>query len=398
MHVSGSAGVHHPGVALQRHLLQSSHKASHVPLRLAAGLLRSNRSVGLGSRPEKSRATALLSTATRALAAAAEAARLTLLTPWIDANPGSIRVGRAWLLRLLAAAAALAVVVPLPPLLATAAAAALLLLLRQELLRRRRHGGAAGGPAAGGAAAGGRGGVESGGGDQLGLLGQAQLLEGKAIKGAGEGDVGVISDDVAAGGAEARIGATEQVEHHHRVIDGSADVTKAISSLLHLLAVGFDGQIPLSQGHEGLTQEDSTGCPIRPEAGSDAGPKLVCRRVRLHDEVVNGVGDGAVDPGTDAAVLLNPQRGEGIGRCCPVDVRHQGESAAQSLEARLPLGEVVGAEVKLHRDVGVHVDRGVRERHGRINLCSRVVAEEKRKPDGAIGIAVTGVHVGDGGH
>jgi len=95
MHVSGSAGVHHPGVALQRHLLQSSHKASHVPLRLAAGLLRSNRSVGLGSRPKKSRATALLSTATRALAAAAEAARLTLLTPWIDANPGSIRVGRA---------------------------------------------------------------------------------------------------------------------------------------------------------------------------------------------------------------------------------------------------------------------------------------------------------------
>jgi len=392
MHVSGSAGVHHPGVALQRHLLQSSHKASHVPPRLAAGLLRSNRSVGLGSRPKKSRATALLSTATQALAAAAEAARLTLLTPWIDANPGSIRVGRAWLLRLLAAAAALAVVVPLPPLLATAAAAALLLLLRQELLRRRRHGGAAGG-----AAAGGRGGVESGGGDQLGLLGQAQLLEGKAIKGAGEGDVGVISDDVA-GGAEARIGASKQVEHHHRVIDGSADVTKAISSLLHLLAVGFDGQIPLSQGHEGLTQEDSTGCPIRPEAGSDAGPKLVCRRVRLHDEVVNGVGDGAVDPGTDAAVLLNPQRGEGIGRCCPVDVRQQGESAAQSLEARLPLGEVVGAEVKLHRDVGVHVDRGVRERHGRINLCSRVVAEEKRKPDGAIGIAVTGVHVGDGGH
>jgi len=190
MHVSGSAGVHHPGVALQRHLLQSSHKASHVPLRLAAGLLRSNRSVGLGSRPEKSRATALLSTATRALAAAAaEAARLTLLTPWIDANPGSIRVGRAWLLRLLAAAAAtLAVVVPLPPLLATAAAAALLLLLRQELLRRRRHGGAAGGPAVGL-----RGGVESGGGDQLGLLGQAQLLEGKAIKGAGEGDVGVRS-------------------------------------------------------------------------------------------------------------------------------------------------------------------------------------------------------------
>jgi len=132
MHVSGSTGIHHPGVTLQRHLLQSSHKASHVPLRLVAGLLRSNRSVGLGSRPEKSRATALLSTATRALAAAPEAARLTLLTPWIDANPGSIKVGRAWLLRLLAAAAALAVVVPLPPLLAAAAVAALLLLLRQE--------------------------------------------------------------------------------------------------------------------------------------------------------------------------------------------------------------------------------------------------------------------------
>jgi hypothetical protein len=76
MHVSGSTGIHHPGVALQRHLLQSSHETRRVPLRLATRLLHSDRSVSLRSKPEKSRAAALLS-ATRALAAAAGAARLT---------------------------------------------------------------------------------------------------------------------------------------------------------------------------------------------------------------------------------------------------------------------------------------------------------------------------------
>ena len=115
MHVSGSAGIHHPGVTLQRHLLHSSHETRCVPLRLAAGLLRSDRRVGLGSRPEESRAAALLS-ATRALAAAVGAARLTLLAPWIDADPWAIRVWRAWLLvPAAAAAAALAVVLPPPP-------------------------------------------------------------------------------------------------------------------------------------------------------------------------------------------------------------------------------------------------------------------------------------------
>jgi len=143
--VSGSAGIHHPIVTLQRHLLQSSHETRCVPLRLAAGLLRNDRSVGLGSRPEESRAAALLS-ATRALAADAGAARLTLLAPWIDADPWAIRV---WRTRLLvpAAAVALAVVLP-PPLLAAAAALVLrLLLLHQELLRRSRRGGATGGAA-----------------------------------------------------------------------------------------------------------------------------------------------------------------------------------------------------------------------------------------------------------
>ena len=124
--MSGSADINHPIVTLQRHLLQSSHETRCVPLRLAAGLLRNDRSVGLGSRPEESRATALLSD-TRALAAAVGATRLTLLAPWIDADPWAIRVWRARLL-VPAAAAALAVVLP-PPLLAAAAAAALVLRL-----------------------------------------------------------------------------------------------------------------------------------------------------------------------------------------------------------------------------------------------------------------------------
>ena len=150
-----------------------------------------------------------------------------------------------------------------------------------------------------------------------------------------------------------------------------------------------------------MAQEDGTRCLVRLEAGGDDSPMLACRRFGRHDEVVDGIGDGAVEPGTDATVLLEPNRREGIGRRRPVDVGQQLEGATQGFEAGLPLGEVVRAEVELHGDVGLHRDRGVGKRHGEMDLGSKsVVAEQERKSDGAVGIAVTGggVHVGDRGH
>jgi hypothetical protein len=63
----------------------------------------------------------------------------------------------------------------------------------------------------------------------------------------GEVHGGVTSDDVA-GGAEAGIGAAEEVEHHGGVVYGLADIMDAISRSLHLLAICLDGQVSLSQG------------------------------------------------------------------------------------------------------------------------------------------------------
>jgi hypothetical protein len=151
-------------------------------------------------------------------------------------------------------------------------------------------------------------------------------LRAKHVEGAGEVHGGVTSDDVA-GGAEAGIGAVEEVEHHGGVVDGLADITEAINRSLHLLAIGLDRQVSLSQGHEGLAQEDGTQRLVRLEAGGDGSPMLACRRVGRHDEVMDGVGDGAVEPGTDATVLLEPNRREGIGRRRPVDVGQQLEGA-----------------------------------------------------------------------
>jgi hypothetical protein len=401
--------VHHPGVTLQRHLLQRRHEARRVEVLGAAGLLVAGRGVGLRGGPEKAGATALLAIArsTPCLPTTSRTVAIVglsvLLTPRIDANPWASGVGRTVLLLLLVAAAAAAALakVGLLALLLPAVALLLprLLVLHPKLLGRRGTG--ATGTCAAGRRGGGCGGdVEGSGLYHLALLSQPQFLEGEHVEGASEVHGGVTGADVA-GGAEAGIGTTEEVEHRGGVVDGLADITKAINLSLHLLAIGLDGQVSLSQGHEGLAQEDGTRRLVRLEASGDGSPMPVCRRVGRHDEVMDSVGDGVVELGTDTIVLLEPNRREGIGRRRPVDVGQQLEGATQGFEAGLPLGEVVRAEVELHGDVGLHRDRGVGKRHGEIDLGSKnVVADQERKSDGVIGVAITGggVHVGDRGH
>jgi hypothetical protein len=317
--------VHHPGVTLQRHLLQRPHEARRVEVQGAAGLLVAGHGVGLWGGPEKARATALLAiarnapclpTASRTVAIAGLSL---LLTPWMDANPWASGVGRTVLLLLVAAATALAKL-GLRALLLPVAALLLprLLVLHPKLLGRRCTG-AAGTYAAGGRRGGCGGDVEGSGLYHLALLSQPQFLEGEHVEGASEVHGGVTSDDVA-GGAEAGIGAVEEVEHHGGVVDGLADITEAINRSLHLLAIGLDGQVSVSQGHEGLAQEDGTHRLVCLEAIGDGSPMLVCHWVGRHDEVMDSVGDGAVELGTDTTVLLEPNRREGIGRRCPVDV------------------------------------------------------------------------------
>jgi hypothetical protein len=152
VHMCRGTSVHHPGVTLQRHLLQRRHEARRVEVLGAGRLLVADRGVGLRGGPEKAGATALLATARSApcLPAAsrtAAAAGLSLLlTPRIDANPWSSGVGRTVLLLLLVAAAAALTKVGLLALLLLAAA---LLVLHPKLLGRRRTG-PAGACAAGG--------------------------------------------------------------------------------------------------------------------------------------------------------------------------------------------------------------------------------------------------------
>lgn len=128
-----------------------------------------------------------------------------------------------------------------------------------------------------------------------------------------------MGDDVV-GVAEVGFGATEEVEHHGGIINRLAGIMKTINDPLPLLTIRFNRQVPLSQSHAGLTQEDSTRCFVGLKVGGDGSPVLACHRIFHHDEVVENHGDGGVDPGTDAGVLLEPSRGVGVWRHCPVDV------------------------------------------------------------------------------
>lgn len=149
--------VHHPGVTLQRHLLQRRHEARRVEVLGTGRLLVADRSVGLRGGPEKAGATTLLATVRSAPClpatsrTAAAAGLSLLLAPRIDANPWSSGVGRTVLLLLLVAAAAALAKVGLLALWLPAAALLLprLLVLHPKLLGRRRTG-PAGACAAGG--------------------------------------------------------------------------------------------------------------------------------------------------------------------------------------------------------------------------------------------------------
>jgi len=126
---------------------------------------------------------------------------------------------------------------------------ALLLLWRTPLLlvwawlhdggRRRRRSAGRAAPRRGG-------GDQSRGGGHLGLICQAQLLEGEAIDGLDEGHARLACNDFSSG-VVARISASEKGQHHLRLGDGLVDVPKRIGGLLQGLGVLMDEHIPLSK-------------------------------------------------------------------------------------------------------------------------------------------------------
>ena len=192
----GGSSVHHPCVSLERHLLKSGNQASLIPRRRLSWCLgRGERRVSLRSGTKN--------TLTAALEFTSYTTTPTLRTlgsPRVDADPWAARVRRARWLLLLAAVG--------PP-----APTATLLLWRTLLLLLigawLHHGGRGRRRLAGGTAPSRRRGDQSGGGGHLGLICQAQLLEGEEIDGLDEGHARLACDDFSSG-AVARISAARR--------------------------------------------------------------------------------------------------------------------------------------------------------------------------------------------
>ena len=75
-----------------------------------------------------------------------------------------------------------------------------------------------------------------------------------------------------------------------------------------------------------MTQVDGAGSIVRLEVIFDGAPKLARRLVWRHGEVEDGLGDGAVQQCADAAVVLDPNRINWVGRS-PINVLEQPELA-----------------------------------------------------------------------
>ena len=104
----------------------------------------------------------------------------------------------------------------------------------------------------------------------------------------------------------------QEVEDKLIVLYGMADVAEGISRRLHALIVVSDGGVALLHGVEFVAEEDGPWFLVGAEDVFDGHPQSAGGLiVALHDEVEDGVGDGAEEPTANAAVRLIPL---GIGR------------------------------------------------------------------------------------
>jgi hypothetical protein len=65
------------------------------------------------------------------------------------------------------------------------------------------------------------------------------------------------------------------------------------------------GEISLSHGVEGVTQEDGVRCLVRLEMSIYGRPEIMGSLIGLHGEVKDGVVNGAIQPATDTEVGLD---------------------------------------------------------------------------------------------
>jgi hypothetical protein len=143
------------------------------------------------------------------------------------------------------------------------------------------------------------------------------------------------------------------------------DLPESISSALHLLGVGVDGEVALGQVVELLLEDDGAGLLVCLKQGLDGDPQSACILCRLHGEVEDGVVDGAVYPAANAGVRLGPQ---GVSRARSrrtIDVAEQPVLAAESGEERRPLGVVGALEAEGDGDVLLDVDGSIGGVEGR---------------------------------
>ena len=78
--------------------------------------------------------------------------------------------------------------------------------------------------------------------------------------------------------------------------------------------------------------------------------------IGCHGEVEDGLGDGAVQPCANAAVVLGPSLINRFGSRGPIDVLEESKLAAHGMEEGAPLGVVRRMKLQGYVDVSLHVD------------------------------------------
>ena len=106
---------------------------------------------------------------------------------------------------------------------------------------------------------------------------------------------------------EARVEAAQEVKDELRVDDGMTNVTKGVSSGLHLLAVLANGEVALDEGAEACVETQGLGFGVAQELALERQPGPVGGALRgAADKVVKVEGDGPQDPREDDAVETQP--------------------------------------------------------------------------------------------
>jgi hypothetical protein len=160
----------------------------------------------------------------------------------------------------------------------------------------------------------------------------------------------------------------KQLQDELAVLDGIVDVREGVSEGLDLAAVDADGHVALAERMELAPQMHAPAGLVGCEEVEHRLPRLVGGAVRLHDELLEVVGDRGNEPQRDGGVRVAPVVVGEMGVGLFLDMVASAVAREETQNGFAPLAEVLAGDVKLEGDevgdVDV-VDGGRRSRQGK---------------------------------